>query len=397
MNNVFLFDPTCEMAIANSSPYYQPPQNIVHFTEQLSWLPSLLADSSDYLISKHPYSDRFVDALMDLRRNLPRIVEEGQQYNFQRFIPWGWSPMIHHKYKSIKQMCDDAFFRMPNSQWNPEVQKYYERTFALTVCKELINIDMHKDGLIAQDELPIVVRSITEFDEMLKRMHKAMIKLPLSSSGRGVLKVDTSSITENERGRVKKMIEAQSYIMLEKYLNIKAEFGMLFSYFEGEGLKFHGFSFTKTNNGRYCGNLVNRTPPSLSNSLLEGVRQELVPALTTQFKKHNLFDAYNGYFGVDACIYNENGSLKINPCMEINLRMTMGHIALALTELLAKTSQGEFGIYGGKNFEYFCAQMRNVKPLIISDRKIVSGFVSLSPESNKARSGAYLIVDRNRN
>ena len=42
-----------------------------------------------------------------------------------------------------------------------------------------------------------------------------------------------------------------------------------------------------------------------------------------------LKDVYTGPFGVDMMILN-NG--YIHPCVELNLRQTMGHVALALTQ-----------------------------------------------------------------
>lgn len=392
MNNVFLFDPTCEMAIANSSPYYHPPQNIVHFSEQLSWLPILLADEADYIISKNEYNDRLASIFEKLGRKLPEIVDSGIDYSFNRFVPWGWSPMIHHRYKNIKKMCGDSFHRMPNSEWSSTVQKYYERAFALDVCKGLIDCKLSSIQLLPKTDLPQVVQDMAELEKVLMDKRKIMAKLPLSSSGRGVLKVDVNNFTENERGRVRRMIEMQTYVTVEKYLDISTEFGMLFSYFSDEGLRFHGFSFTQTQNGRYNGNLVNQIPKNISQELLDEIRQKLVPNIGKVLDESGLFNNYNGYFGVDACVYKEQGELKLNPCMEINLRMTMGHIALAAADLLVRESRAEFKIYSGENFEYFCRQMRNTKPLLMIDEKIVSGFVSLSPESENARTGAYLQV-----
>ncbi|MDY4966911.1 MAG: hypothetical protein SO094_00910, partial [Prevotella sp.] len=40
---------------------------------------------------------------------------------------------------------------------------------------------------------------------------------------------------------------------------------------------------------------------------------------------------YVGPFGVDMMIIKTQSGLKVNPCVEINLRRTMGHVALSLS------------------------------------------------------------------
>jgi hypothetical protein len=40
---------------------------------------------------------------------------------------------------------------------------------------------------------------------------------------------------------------------------------------------------------------------------------------------------YNGYLGIDMMLYwDENGKIALNPCVEVNLRMTMGMVTAAM-------------------------------------------------------------------
>jgi hypothetical protein len=41
---------------------------------------------------------------------------------------------------------------------------------------------------------------------------------------------------------------------------------------------------------------------------------------------------YNGPLGVDLMIIKKEEALRLHPCVEINLRNTMGHIALLINE-----------------------------------------------------------------
>ena len=58
--------------------------------------------------------------------------------------------------------------------------------------------------------------------------------------------------------------------------------------------------------------------------MLENIRDIIKNIMSSALK-----DVYTGPFGVDMMILN-NG--YIHPCVELNLRQTMGHVALALTQ-----------------------------------------------------------------
>lgn len=65
--------------------------------------------------------------------------------------------------------------------------------------------------------------------------------------------------------------------------------------------------------------------------LINSVQQNLIRLTGTLFKGR-----YKGPFGVDMMIVacgDQNGFL-LHPCVEINLRRTMGHVALALSPYL---------------------------------------------------------------
>ena len=44
-----------------------------------------------------------------------------------------------------------------------------------------------------------------------------------------------------------------------------------------------------------------------------------------------LGNSYRGPLGVDMMVVSVDNKLMVHPCVELNLRRTMGHVALALT------------------------------------------------------------------
>ena len=94
---------------------------------------------------------------------------------------------------------------------------------------------------------------------------------------------------------------------------------------------------------------------------------------------------------------DEWGNYKIHPCVEINLRYTMGIVALSLSEhYLAEESEGVFQVQyfsrQGEAYRYYLETKKNI-PLVVEGGKIVSGCLFLTPVLEDTIFIANLIVD----
>jgi hypothetical protein len=103
---------------------------------------------------------------------------------------------------------------------------------------------------------------------------------------------------------------------------------------DGEGcVRYLGLSLFHTQNGAYTGNILATEEEKremisryLSTDLLDRVQQRICKGLSERFK-----GKYCGPFGIDMMIVaSETGGFLLHPCVEINLRRTMGHVALEL-------------------------------------------------------------------
>ena len=57
---------------------------------------------------------------------------------------------------------------------------------------------------------------------------------------------------------------------------------------------------------------------------------------------------YDGYLGIDMMLYwDENGKIALNPCVEVNLRMTMGMVTAAMGS--RHGLRGNFSITAGES------------------------------------------------
>ncbi|MCM1080100.1 MAG: hypothetical protein NC344_11605 [Bacteroidales bacterium] len=180
----------------------------------------------------------------------------------------------------------------------------------------------------------VAVYNINNVDEFSEKWGDILLKSPWSSSGRGVRKWDGSCY--GTRRWVEKTIETQGHIMVERHLDKVLDFAMEFSAADDGTVKYEGLSLFDTVGGAYVGNLL--APEYEKKAILSSyVSPQLlhdVADIICRWMEHALSGNYAGPFGVDMMIVrskDDNGFL-LNPCVEINLRRTMGHVALSLSD-----------------------------------------------------------------
>ena len=173
-------------------------------------------------------------------------------------------------------------------------------------------------------------------ESLLQQHGQLVMKAPWSSSGRGLrfLAVGRTPFSMQARW-FQNVVAAQGCIMVEPYYNKVKDFGMEF-YSDGEGgISYLGLSLFHTANGAYTGNILatestkrSMISAYLAETLLDDVREKICSGLSTVFN-----GKYRGPFGVDmmVCGSHDDDGFLLHPCVEINLRRTMGHVALALS------------------------------------------------------------------
>ena len=92
----------------------------------------------------------------------------------------------------------------------------------------------------------------------------------------------------------------------------------------------------------------------------------------------------------------EAGAYAWHPCVEINMRRTMGLVALKLTQrLLADQVSGLFQItYQKEEGEAYRShqEAQEAHPLCVEAGRIVKGYLSLCPVNPKTHYRAYLLI-----
>ncbi len=403
--DIYLFNPTCEYAVANGNTSWQPNRLLQKMESDLATLPLFFAKPGDYVLVDSDPSEEFYSLLRNLNVRMPEFITKKVALHHKKFLktpkgqllPWGWSPAAHKLLGPLKPACSTNFLESPVSSWQPEYRELYPKKFA---CEILQNISSQIDPeiLMPAHLKPQSCNTQTEIERLLNRWGKLMVKAPWSSSGRGLQPITKTPVHPKVWEKIMGIIQEQGFVMVEPLLNKAMDLALQFEV-KSKKVTFLGISrFDADRKGQYQGNFLNGFSDSITpelkafaNSLPGKILEPLIAAIESS----KLASWYEGYFGVDTLIFpDENNRLKVNPCLEINVRQNMGLLSLHLEKLIQPDKKGTFRTYyqSGNTYLSFKKEMEKKHPLILSKNKITSGFISLTDACEDTLFGAYIFV-----
>lgn len=356
-----VFNPEHDIALAHGSPLFTSPRAGRQLRADLGFLPALWAGEESVV-----WTDQPQEALEAVRRlgldvppglfvdtsSLRRLAGQVEAVD-----PWGWDAALCHQ---LQRLGINPRI-LPTAEELEEVRALSHRRTA----KELLDSIQHtsltdttigdsikeKEEVIETTSKTVELRSeaieltgeaIEVKDEaallqQLARWPEAVLKAPWSSSGRGVRMVSApvhSSVLQWALG----VMRRQGSLMVEPLYHKVADFGMEFSA-NAEGFTYLGLSLFDTSATAYTGNVLateeeKRTKLAryLSPTQIDSLRQLVLNCLEAISPRFRL-----GPFGIDMMIVRtEDGKTHVHPCVEINFRRTMGHVAIALQQRITK-------------------------------------------------------------
>jgi len=286
------------MALADGKSGYTPPAQIQQMRRELWWLPQWWAEEKDIVWNGED------------RLNLS---------NDTKILPWGWSPALSHQ---LKQAGVQESL-LPSAEKLEQIRQLSHRQTAVALLQELRE-QLPLDGHIAGNST--FCHTIEEVKEAVNIYGEAMLKLPWSSSGRGIRQVkaeDTSLL----RGRWK------GSVVVERFLHKITDFALEF-WLDGKGgVEYQGLSLFYTNErGAYLGNWVAPEGQKLA-WLAQYIPLQYLQEIRKWWEERLSHFDYSGPVGIDMMLAQEG----ICPCIEVNWRMTMGLVSCLAAE------QGRYG------------------------------------------------------
>ncbi len=341
MPTVHIFNPEHDIALAYNLERFTPPKAGRQLRHDLGFLPMLWAEEDDMILVDD--KDVAIEALSKLPLSTKgQLVTHGELKDVMRHMdasvvglaPWGWDAAIANQLERAgipRELLPsptnlDCIRAMSHRNWAAE----HILSALETISNDIVGTTWN-------------IQHLDEVDGLQEKYGRLMMKQPWSSSGRGVRQVSKrlrgcqSKEEENLERWILKTIHEQGSIMAEPLYDKVEDFGMEFRS-NGQGnIEYCGLSLFQTVNGAYSGNWIAAEEEKMQHLLSYGLPLELfqkVIDMIIGITSRHFHEVYCGPFGVDMMIVNHQGRLKLHPCVELNLRCTMGHVALALSHKL---------------------------------------------------------------
>lgn len=389
---MYYFNPDNDLALANFSTNYTPPASAKKIAEDLSVLPVWYAPKDAKIVVQNTPNQDFLDLLKKIIPTSISFIELTETIDFPdtEITPWSWNPALRKKLSDIGLNED----RLPSMNNLKELRQYSGRQNAVKMLREIQELKPDfcgKSTFIETHEMVLKHLSTQTNDSVLK--------MPYSGSGKGLMWI-RNGITDKQTDWCKKVIRSQCGIVVEPVLNKIIDFAMEFK-IENNAPTFAGYSLFKTStSGAYTGNYL-LSNEEIENRLNHYVTIETLAWLKTFYIKKltQYFPNYKGYIGVDMMICETSLGYRIQPCVEINMRMNMGMVArIFYDRYVSPTSSGIFVVdFFKKTGEAYSNNLTNIKkyPLKIEKGIIESGYIPLIPVYNNTNYVAYVIIDQN--
>lgn len=388
-NEIYLFNPENDMALANFTPYYKAPSEIIRMANDLSVLPAWYAPEGS-TIKVDSLSRVSLWREQCLASNfLPDVIWSAEWENMP-YKPWGWSPSL--LYTLRKAGVNDSFLLSDMQMGQIRVLSGRQ------CCVKILESFSRMDGLCGK---AMTCNSMTQVKKYITSLERCVLKAPWSGSGRGIMYVSSKEWNDSAEGWVSRVLRVQGEIMVEPLYNKVCDFAMEF-YADGNGsVSFVGYSLFDTDaHGNYKGNFL------LSDGQINKILSQYIPdevfdnvCRTMEGSLASLLNKdYCGFFGVDMMICLEDGKYLLHPCVEINLRMNMGVVSHTIfNRYVHCLSHGKYIVKyyseDGEAWDAFC-QMKATYKLHLCDGKLAEGYMPLTPVKQDTHYHAFLLLDR---
>jgi len=399
--NIYYFNPTCELAVANGSFSYQPPLLLQEMERDLAILPFAFCTKDDFVLTENLPSASFLKLLTDAGFNLPKFclltdLESLPKDSINAIFPWGWSSAAHFKLKHLKEKCSGSFKISPTFNWSSECKLLFERSTSLNFLNGILN-NNPPDWFIGKEMNGQEVASCDEIDLLLEKYSPLVLKAPLSSSGRGIQIIRKTKLNTSNKQWISGVLKQQNYLIAEPYLEKLMDISFQFEISKDSEIKYLGHSIFETNsNGQYIGTLIRPNLKKYANEenipKLEFMIEETANVLKSAMKTSAYPKIHRGFIGVDALIFRSQDSNMMQPCIEINSRMNMGILTMFIEKRIHPKSEGKFELFYGSegDFEAFASKQLKTNQPIFKEGFLYSGFLPLVESTKKSKFGAYI-------
>ena len=341
---VHWFNPSAEGYAMPAGRQYTPNKSERALTEDLEMLMLAWCRKEDIALMRKPPGKEHLAYLKRVGFDLPEIfaVDEGGSHEELKdrklggLRPWAWSPDATATFSQYAENVTKASLW----QWRGD-------TPAEFFSKEIGSRLEQRLGL--SEGVGVFCRTLEEvMAEISKRLEygDVLMKAAYACAGRGHRRVSQCTAADDLRPWIEKVLLAHGGLMVEPWLERVVDFSSLYEIGVVEGTseavaKWVGMTRMENDAaGRFLGTIVNaKWGSDLDSDLREFLFRERA---VTEFYRQTLpkvlpeiLPGYRGAVGVDAMVFRTpDGGYGLRHVVELNVRMTMGRVALELYKKL---------------------------------------------------------------
>ncbi len=360
-----LFNPENDLALAANIANYTPPRAAQRLSQAGAALPLWYGSEGDMLLC-YGVPARWYDSVCEaFGLGVGLYPHSPDGLNLEP-APWGWS------LSARKTFLDDG---LPQSSLPSDAQLEAMRALSHRRTALMLAADLDAAGIKGIASPGVEVADPVKLADMLADQGPLVLKMPWSSSGRGV--IDTRS-TAKERALKFGIdsIRRQGSVIVEPAHDRVIDFAKLYECRGGKCFEIGTSVFVTDCRGAYIGNLLadegerrRRVAQKTDISLLDAVTEALRLSIERRIAPH-----YSGVLGVDMLA---DARRVLDPCVEVNLRRTMGYAANRVADrYLAQGMTGIFKVQPRK-----AGDLAQMLPPAIEGGRLTAGILHLVPEN----------------
>lgn len=333
-----IFNPDTDYALASDAEAYTPPVAVMAMKTSLCLLPVTFCEPGSAILlppifreqrnengkyvqfsGNHPFAE--LVTAKDIKLVLPKYLPDFFISNPLSLIrPWGWNRSLRHELKSAGVF--DNY--LPSVDFINSLRAMSHRRLTIPFLNNM-------EGLKSEQiEIPVEITSSEDALDFWKKKGNTYFKAPWSSSGRGILYTKDLERRHIEPW-IRGIIRSQGSILAEKAYSRTIDFASEWECINGKA-KFIGFStFVTSERGKYKSNVV-MPQEKLTAYILSTINHtshvnnlEAILERQKLLLENYIAPNYRGPLGIDMMVTDSG---DIHPCVEINIRETMGHVAI---------------------------------------------------------------------
>ena len=338
-----IFNPEHDIALAADMERFTAPHAGRHMRASLGFLPAFWATDGDIVLVDE------VEAALEAVRHMKsyahdvmfvtvddlRHMDDALVGDISSVEPWGWDKTLCFQ---LAKANPGLARLLPSAETLAKIREMSSRRFAATnLLPQLVALDPKR--LVGESRY---CSSADEVLALLQANGRSVVKAPWSCSGRGVRYVG-DALDDHAQGWLLNIIRQQGGVTVEPLYNKVYDFGLEFFAEPSGNIRYCGLSLFDTSNCAYCGSILateadkrDMLSQYVDLQLLDRVRDGVIEILAPHFA-----GVYTGPFGIDMMAVVGSGPVAghvssscgflLHPFVELNLRRTMGHVALALS------------------------------------------------------------------